>query len=93
MGFGITFNWALQIEVSPDDLKENMIYDFVKSGNRVFPLETPIDLINLQREAVAKVSIMEFANDRSGTRGKYKVIKKYTHEEKLMLTNYWIENE
>lgn len=92
MGFEIKFNWALQID-EPNNLSEGEVYDFVKSGNRAFPIETPIDLINPKREAVAKVHILEFSNTKTETKGKYKVIKIYIGEEKTILTNYWIENQ
>lgn len=92
MGFGIKFNWALKIDPA-DNLTEGKIYDFEKNGNRVFPIETPIDLINSNREAIAKVNILEFTNTKDKTKGKYKVIKIYKGEEKDVLTNYWIENK
>lgn len=92
MGFEIKFNWALQIELV-DTLIEGEVYEFVKNGNRVFPIETPIDLISPKREAIAKVHILEFVNLKNETRGKYKIIKIYRDEEKKILTNYWIENE
>lgn len=92
MGFEIKFNWALQIE-PVDDLVEGGIYDFVKSGSRAFPIETPIDLINPNREAIAKIHILEFTNTNTETKGKYRVIKIYKGEEKDVLTNYWIENK
>lgn len=92
MGFEIKFNWALQIEPAAD-LAEGGVYDFSKSGNRIFPIEIPIDLINSKREAFAKIHVLEFANTKTGTKGKYKVIKIYNGEEKNILTNYWIENE
>jgi hypothetical protein len=92
MGFEIKFNWALQIGLTKD-LMEGEIYDFVKGGNRVFPIKTPIDLISSEREAIAKIKIIEFTNTKEATRGKYRVIKIYKGEEKELLTKYWIENE
>lgn len=92
MGFEIKFNWALQL-AQTDALQAGQIYDFAKPGNRAFPLETPIDLIGPDREAIAKVSILEFANTKAGTTGKYQVIKIYQSEENNILTNYWIENK
>lgn len=92
MGFQVKFNWALQID-EPTDLVEGRVYDFIKSGNRVFPIEIPIDLINSSREAVAKIHILEFCNNKIETRGKYKIIKIYKGEEKNILTSYWIENQ
>ena len=92
MGFGIKFNWVLQIDPAAD-LSDGGIYDFVKSGNRAFPIETPIDLINSDREAIAKIHILNFCNSNLGTSGKFKIIKIYKGDEKNVLTNYWIENE
>ena len=59
MGFGIKFNWAMQIE-PPMGLDENSIFEFEKQGNRVYPLSIPIDLIDLERNAIAKIKIIEF---------------------------------
>lgn len=92
MGFEIKFNWALQIEPE-SSLEENSIYDFSKKGSRAFPIDTPIDLLNLKRGAVAKIKVLEFTNTGGETKGKFKVVKIYKDEEKRILTNYWIENE
>jgi hypothetical protein len=92
MGFEIKFNWVLQTDVK-DDLKEGNIYEFEKTGNRAFPIETPIDLIDPERVAIAKISVSQFANISDKTTGKYKVLKIYRGVEKEILTNYWIENQ
>lgn len=92
MGFEIKFNWALKIDLE-DEFAEGKIYDFKKSGNRVFPIETPIDLINERREAIAKIHVLEFRNTKTETTGKFKIIKIYQGKEKEFLTNYWIENK
>lgn len=92
MGFSVVFNWALKIDV-PADLVVGEVYKFVKGGNRVFPIKTPIDLINSERDAIAKIRILEFKNIESETSGKYKVIKMYSGEEQKVLNNYWLENQ
>lgn len=92
MGFEIKFNWVLQIEPA-DDLIPGEVYYFKKSGSRAFPIETSIDLINLSREAIAKIHILEFNNTNKETKGKYRILKIYEGEEKKVLTNYWIENQ
>lgn len=92
MGTSVTFNWVLQID-RPDSLKVQQSYRFEKSGNRVFPVNTPIDLIDLQRNAIAKIKIASFLNKPDLTSGSFEVIKIYTGNEKSVLTNYWIENE
>ncbi len=92
MGFTIKFNWVLQVE-PPESLTVNSSHPFKKSANRVFPLDTPIDLIDLNRVAVAKIRIKSFSNEAGSTSGVYEVIKIYTDTEKAILTNYWKENE
>ena len=74
-------------------LEKESTYNFSKSGNRVFPIGTPMDLINSSREALSKISILEFTNTEKETTGKFKVLKVYTGEEKRILTQYWIENQ
>jgi len=92
MGADIRMNWALQT-ATLDTLEERAIYSFEKSGNRMFPLETPIDLINMSREAVAKIKITEFTNRIGVTTGTYQVVKIYQGIEKEVLTQYWKENQ
>jgi hypothetical protein len=92
MGFPIKFNWVLQTNQN-SSLEVGKTYNFSKSGNRNFPLGTPIDLINSKREAIAKISVLEFTNKKDETTGKFRVLKIYEGEEKTILTAYWIENQ
>jgi len=92
MGFKITFNWALQIDCQ-DTVEQDKEYNFSKEGNRSFPINTPIDLINLERDAIAKIKILEFTNTEGKTSGKYKILKLYSGDEKKILSNYWRENQ
>ena len=91
MGFSVKFNWVLQIE-PPDSLRFGGAYSFEKTGNRVFPLDVPIDLIDPQRNAVAKIRIKSFTNEEGLTTGEFVVLKIYMDQERVILTNYWIEN-
>jgi len=92
MGFPILFNWVMQIE-PPLELEVGRSYKFKKSKNRVFPLDTPIDLIDLERQAIAKIKIVSFANANDETTGMFEILKIYTDTEKEVLSNYWIENQ
>ncbi len=92
MGFSIKFNWVLQV-TPPADLKLDTRYSFSKNGNRVFPIDTPIDLIDSERNAIAKIKILSFTNSETETTGEFKIIKIYTGNEKEILTNYWKENQ
>jgi len=92
MGFVVKFNWVLQIQ-PPASLELLHSYNFQKPGNRVFPLDVPIDLIDLDRTAIAKIRISAFTNESDVTSGTYEVIKVYSDIEKNILTKYWIENQ
>jgi len=76
MGQAIRFNWVLQTD-APDMPKAGGVYEFSKPGNRVFPLNTPIDLIDPDRVAIAKIRITSFSNDKDSTTGVYKIVKIY----------------
>lgn len=92
MGSSVKFNWVLQID-PPATLEVLRSYRFEKSGNRVFPIGTPIDLIDSDRNAIAKIKINSFVNEPDSTSGIFEVIKLYLGTEKSVLTNYWIENQ
>ena len=96
MGHGIEFNWTLKLKpqngLKEKDIEVGRIFEFSKRGNRIYPLNLPIDLINSNWEAIAKVMIFEIKNSQGKTSGKYKVLKVYEDEEKDILTNYWREN-
>ena len=92
MGFSIKFNWVLQFEPAKK-LETGMTCSFEKTGNRVFPLATPIDLIDSRRTALAKIKIISFANTINATTGTFEVVKIYTGEEQSVLSDYWAENQ
>ena len=92
MGFSIKFNWVLQFD-PPHVVVAGQSYPFQKTGNRVFPIQTPIDLIDSERIALAKIKVRSFTNSSDGTTGVFEVLKVYDGEEKSVLSNYWLENE
>lgn len=86
------FNWVLQM-VPPAKIELNTPYKFSKTGNRVFPIDTPIDLIDTERNAVAKIVVESFTNNQDATFGVFKIVKIYKGNEKQILSNYWRENQ
>ena len=92
MGFSMKFNWVLQI-VPPDNIELNTAYEFSKNGSRVFPVGTPIDLIDLKRNAVAKIIVKSFTHTQDATVGAFEVVKIYEGNEKQVLSRYWFENQ
>lgn len=92
MGFSVKFNWVLQFELE-GKIENGCTYSFEKKGNRVFPIETAIDLIDSKRTALAKIRILSFTNSHDNTTGVFEVVKVYFGEEKSVLSNYWLENQ
>jgi hypothetical protein len=92
MGFPVTFNWVLQTH-APTILETKARYAFEKEGNRFFPLNAPIDLIDKERNALAKIKVLRFQNTANKTQGEYEILKVYTGDEKRILSNYWMENQ
>ena len=89
----VEFNWALKLKpengLNEDILKEGEIYEFTKSGNRVYPINIPIDLINQDWTALARVIVIEYTNKENITTGRYRILRIYNEEEKSKITDYW----
>lgn len=91
MGYPVKFNWVLKID-PPDDLRVGGDYRFSKPGTRVYPVGSLIDLIDLDRQTIAKITVTQCTQDEEATVGQYTVVKIYQAEEKNVLTTYWREN-
>jgi hypothetical protein len=93
MGFPIEFNWALKLKpeqgLNESELYEGRIFEFSKEGYRIYPIDIPIDLINKDWEAVAKVVIREVTLKEGNTSGKYEVIEVYDKNKREERTRYW----
>ena len=96
MGSKIEFNWALKLKpengLNEDILKEGEIYQFTKTGNRVYPINIPIDLINQDWKALARVIIIEYTNKEDIITGRYRVVRVYSEEESKSITDYWAKD-
>ena len=96
MGYKTEFNWALKLKpeegLEESGLEENKDYEFTKKEMRIYPIKIPIDLINNNWEAVAKIVILKCKIGDGKTSGLFNVIKIYQGQEKEILTNYWREN-
>lgn len=91
MSFPVKFNWVLQIE-PPAHVEVGQSYDFTKPENRVFPIGTLIDLIDNDRQAIAKIRVTRVTHEDKNTTGSFTVVKIYQSPEKEILTQYWKEN-
>lgn len=91
-GFEVEINTALVLkewmpvgrrekECAPEKPRENMAYDFLKRGQRSYPLGREIDLVTRDKGGrttrIGKVTIIETTHYRIGetnyTRGKYRI--------------------
>lgn len=64
-----------------DKLVEGNEYPFKKDRHRLFMLETPIELVTPDWQAIARIMITEFTAGHNETKGIYKVLKIYSDEE------------
>ncbi|MFZ2969726.1 MAG: DUF2584 family protein [Minisyncoccia bacterium] len=67
--------------VKRDNLVENNEYTFKKDGHRLFMLDTPIELVSDDWQAIARIMITEFTVGHNETKGVYKVLRAYSDEE------------
>lgn len=92
MGFKTEFNWALKLRPE-QGLKEDIAvgeeFEFLKEGYRIYPIDIPIDLLNKDVEAIAKVIIKKIKHKNNKTKGNFKIIKIFNEKEKEFLTDYW----
>ena len=72
--------------VLPPKLKVGKVYDFKKAGQRLYMLDTPMDLLSDKWEAVAKVLITEITATGKYTGGKYKVLKIFNPSDAAAIT-------
>ncbi|MBU0758722.1 MAG: DUF2584 family protein [Nanoarchaeota archaeon] len=90
MGQMIEFNWLLKLKpeqgLDEKNLEPGREYKFLKKEERLYPIEIPIDLVNLEWEIVANVVVKEYTVRKDETKGKYMVLRVYGSEEREFLT-------
>lgn len=95
MGFIIEFNWALKLKpkqgLNEDSLETGKVYNFSKEKHRLYPIGVPIDLVNERWECLGKIIITELLNNTEGCKGKYRILRLYSSQEKTIFTSNWKE--
>lgn len=89
MGFKSEFNWALKLNDLEKKLEVGKEYAFSKDDYRDYPIDMPIDLIDQDWKALARVIIKSCMVKDGKTSGKYEIIKIYEGIEKDILSKYW----
>jgi hypothetical protein len=72
------------------ELQLNKEYPFIKDGHRLYMLDTPIELVSEDWQALARVLIVEITVGRNVTKGFYKVLKIYSDEETKVVSGTFI---
>lgn len=88
MGYQYEFNWILKLS-EIGEIHVGDCYNFTKKGNRIYPLNTPIDLVNNKWEALARCIIHKIELTKNKTEGSYEIIEVYSNEKKQILTEQW----
>ena len=90
MGFQAEFNWMLKLaSVDIASLGVGEVYTFTKNGVRFYPINTPIDLVNGNWEALAQCVVERVTIDATKTCGEYRVLEIYGEEKKRVLSDHW----
>lgn len=90
MGTIYEVNWILKLN---DDNPNNYItgkeHTFKKDGMRLYPIDVPLDLVNVNWEAIASCIVKQIAIDKEKTVGIYEILDVYEGEKKALLTEQW----
>lgn len=95
MGYKFEINWALKLKPEqgfPEELRENETYNFIKKESRIYPLGCNLQLINEDWEAIGDIQISEITINEKETKGKFKLVKIYSEEEKKHSTEIMKRN-
>jgi hypothetical protein len=91
MGKNLEFNWILKLnnENIPNqhELKRGELREFIKEGERIYPLQKPIFLVNEHWEALATVYIRDYHLLEGYTKGNYIIEEILNEKERMMLNN------
>ena len=88
MGKNLEFNWILKLAEEDIDLTGKLV-KFEKEGERIYPIEIPILLVDDDWNAYAFVKVLSCLNLRNRTLGKYILEKILYDQEKELLTNLY----
>jgi hypothetical protein len=92
MGQPVEMNTVLKLgpeQGLPAAPEEGQSYAFTKSGPRFYPLGVPVELIGPDWKTVGKAVIDEFTVSLAETRGRFRVVKRFTPEEAEAFNRVW----
>jgi hypothetical protein len=90
MGYHLEFNTILSVPVGRLDLSQLEVgksYDVIKDGERIFPLNIPIDLCGEDYKFVAKVAVRKLILSKGETVLSFDVLKLFNDEESRVISD------
>ena len=92
MGVPVEMNTVLKLSGEqglPAEIREGEPYAFRKAGPRFYPLGVPVELIGPDWKTLGKAVIDEFTVSLEETRGRFRVVKRFTPEEAEAFNRVW----
>lgn len=86
MGFLYEFNWILKLPQIDPEISIGKVYNFAKSGIRIYPIGTPVELVNDKWEVIARCIINSITITQNMTEGEYIIIELYSKSKQIVLT-------
>jgi len=93
MGSKLEFNWILKLSPqqgfpSSDNVVAEGVFEFEKTGQRFYPIDMPIELVDQNWNVVAEVVVTELNISSSATRGKFRVLNVLGTPRKSLYAQY-----
>ncbi|MDH5528043.1 MAG: DUF2584 family protein [Nitrospirota bacterium] len=92
MGQPVEMNTVLKLSTDqglPEDPVVGETYTFQKSGPRIYPIGVPVELIDDNWQTLGKAVIDEFTINLEETRGRYRLVKRFTADEAQAFNKVW----
>lgn len=94
MGFPIIFNCLLTIpadQIDMTNLRKGQLFDVTKDGERLYPLNIPIELCDEQHHYLAKVAVRKLTLTKGQTSLQVQILKVFSDAEAQVYTDNYIK--
>ena len=94
MGYNITFNCLLSVpqeELDLTKLEAGKRYVLTKGGERLYPLNIPIEICDSEHHYYGKVAVRTLTLEAGKTQLAFEVLKVFSPEEAAVYTSSFIE--
>lgn len=90
MGYKVEINTVLSLPDKSVDTKEMIVgekYTVIKDGERLFPLNIPLDLCDTNYIFLAKIAIRKLTLEDKSTEVTFEILKIFSAEESKVITD------